>query len=79
VVWRFSPKAAGHARGFEFHPTQVLEDEPGGGLIVRFNAAGYVEMAWHLYMWGEDVEVIAPAILRDMVHSHRRGDLRALP
>jgi len=79
VVLRFSAKAAAHARGFEFHPSQVLEDQPDGALIVRFWASGHLEMAWHLYMWGEYVEVLAPMVLRDMVHGHRRGDFPSLP
>jgi predicted DNA-binding transcriptional regulator YafY len=79
VIWRFSPKAAAHARSFEFHPHQVLEDEPDGSLIVRFQAAGHLEMAWHLYMWGDNVEVIAPASLRAFVEDHRRADFPSLP
>ena len=79
VVWRFSPKAAAHARGFEFHPGQVLEDQPDGSLVVRFSAAGHLEMCWHLYLWGDDVEVLAPEVLRDMAHGHRRSDFPSLP
>ena len=45
VVWRFSPTAAAHARGFEFHPTQVLEDQPDGSLIVRFSASDFAGRA----------------------------------
>jgi predicted DNA-binding transcriptional regulator YafY len=79
VVWRFSPKAAAQARGFEFHPKQILEEQPDGGLIVRFRASGHLEMAWHLYMWGEEVEVLAPDVLREMVHGHQRSDFPSLP
>ena len=79
VVWRFSPRAAPHARGFEFHPAQVMEDQPDGSLIVRFSAAGHLEMAWHLYAWGHDVEVLAPERLRTMVHAYRRPDFPSLP
>ena len=79
VVWRFSPRAAAHARGFEFHPTQVLEDQADGSLIVRFSASGHLEMVWHLYLWGEDVEVLAPPGLRELVHQHRRSDFPSLP
>ena len=79
VVWRFSPKAAGHARTFEFHASQVMEDHPDGSLMVRFHAAGHVEMAWHLYMWGAEVEVLEPPALRALVHAHRRSDVSALP
>lgn len=79
VVWRFRARAAARAREFEFHPTQVLEDKPDGSLIVRFRAAGYLEMAWHLYMWGKDVEVLAPPALKNLVEGHRRSDFPALP
>ncbi|MBY6200541.1 WYL domain-containing protein [Maritalea mobilis] len=79
VVWRFSPKAAPVARAFVFHPSQEMADEPDGSLIVRFDASGYLEMAWHLYQWGDDVEVLAPKALRDMVAAHRRADFPALP
>jgi predicted DNA-binding transcriptional regulator YafY len=79
VIWRFSPEAAPHARSFEFHPSQSFEDQPDGSLIVRFRAAGRLEMAGHLYMWGDDVEVLAPQSLRDFVHAYRRDDFPSLP
>lgn len=72
VVWRFSPEAAPHARMFVFHPTQITEEESDGSLLVRFTASGYLEMCWHLYSWGESVEVLQPARLRAMVHGHQR-------
>jgi predicted DNA-binding transcriptional regulator YafY len=78
VVWKFKPAVASHARAFLFHPTQVLEDLPDGSLIVRFSASGYLEMCWHLYTWGDQVEVLAPPALRKMVEPYRRSDLSAL-
>lgn len=79
VVWRFAPEAAGHARDFVFHPDQIVEEEADGALIVRFTAAGHLEMAWHLYMWGDKVEVLAPDSLRKLVAKHRRSDWQGLP
>ena len=79
VVWRFGPRAAAHARGFEFHPGQTLEDQDDGSLIVKFSAAGHLEMCWHLYLWGDQVEVLAPERLRAMVEGHRRPDFPSLP
>ena len=67
VVWRFLPDAAAHARGFEFHRSQQMEEQADGSLIVRFSASGHLEMCWHLYVWGDQVEVLAPESLRDMV------------
>ena len=79
VVWRFTPDAVRHAREFEFHPDQLFEDQPDGSLIVRFHAAGLLEMCWHLYAWGDKVEVLAPPALRAMIEGHRRNDFPALP
>jgi predicted DNA-binding transcriptional regulator YafY len=53
VIWRFAPEAAERAAGFRFHPRQVLEAQDDGSLVVRFEAAGWVEMTWHLYQWGK--------------------------
>ena len=79
VVWRFSPDAAPTARAFLFHPDQQMIDEADGALTIRFHASGWLEMAWHLYMWGDAVEVVEPGELRDMVAGYRRGDFPALP
>ena len=73
VAWRFSPKAAPDARQFLFHPTQAMEDQPDGSLIVRFRAGGALEMSWHLFTWGSEVEVLEPPELRKRLE---RGDRR---
>jgi predicted DNA-binding transcriptional regulator YafY len=79
VIWRFAPSAAAAAREFVFHPNQVVTDEPDGSLRVTFTASGWVEMAWHLYQWGDQVEVIAPPDVRYLVQGHQRGDVGVLP
>lgn len=79
VIWKFKPTATEHARAFVFHPSQVQEDQPDGSLVVRFRASGHLEMCWHLYMWGDQVEVLAPEALRKMVEPYKRSDFAALP
>lgn len=79
VAWRFAPKAVRWAETFLFHPAQTVEHEADGSLIVRFRAAGLLEMCWHLYMWGDAVEVISPPELAQMVAGHRRSDFPAMP
>ncbi len=79
VEWRFTPEAAPTARQFIFHPQQEMVAETDGCLTVRFTASGHMEMAWYLYQWGDQVEVIAPDILREMIDGHRRNDFPALP
>lgn len=79
IVWRFLPEAAAQAAGFLFHPNQSEEHGADGSLIIRFRAAGLLEMAWHLYTWGDKVEVLAPDSLKRMVNNHRRADFPAMP
>ncbi len=79
VIWRFAPQAAPVARAFTFHPQQQITEEPDGSLTVRFFTSGHLEMAWHLYQWGDAVDVLAPKALKTMVVSHRRSDFPALP
>ena len=79
VVWRFSPSAAGRARTWVFHPDQVMRQEPDGSLLVSFHASGHLEMGWHLYAWGDQVEVVSPEPLKRLVEGHRRSDFAALP
>ena len=79
VIWLFKPEAATRAAEFIFHPTQIVEPQPDGSLIVKFHASGWLEMAWHLYQWGDKVEVIAPEELKTLVSGHQRNDFDALP
>jgi predicted DNA-binding transcriptional regulator YafY len=79
IEWRFDAKAARHAAAIEFHPSQSEEWHPDGALTVRFRAAGFLEMAWYLYQWGDAVEVLKPTTLRELVRDHRRRDFPAFP
>ena len=79
IVWKFAPRAADRAQRFQFHPSQETELLEDGSLIVRFAASGHVEMAWHLYAWGDTLEVLAPERLKEMVHPFRRADFPSLP
>ncbi len=67
VVLRFAPEAAEDAAGWLFHPTQTQTPEDDGSLTVRFRAGGMRELCWHLFTWGEMVNVLAPDGLREMM------------
>lgn len=75
IAWRFSPDVADAAEDYVFHPGQSMERQPDGSVIVRFRAGGLMEMCWHLYTWGADVEVLEPAELKQLMGralKHRR-------
>jgi predicted DNA-binding transcriptional regulator YafY len=81
VVLRFRPESAALAREYRFHPTQTIEEQADGSLLVRFRAGGLWEMAWHLFQWRDGVEVVEPealrhelvAMLEDALRAHRRS------
>jgi predicted DNA-binding transcriptional regulator YafY len=64
VVLRIRPEGAADALVWRFHPTQVVEQVADGAVIVRFSASGALELAWHLFTWGDRIEVLQPASLR---------------
>ena len=47
------------------------EEQEDGTLLVSFQAGGELEMAWHLFSWGDCVEVIEPKTLADLIADHR--------
>lgn len=64
VAWRFPTEVAAEAERYLFHPTQQSERQGDGSLLVRFRAGGLREMAWHLFRWGDGVEVVEPEALK---------------
>jgi len=77
VVLRIGPASAEGALRWRFHSDQILEQQPDGAVIVRFRASGMRELAWHLFTWGDQVEVVAPDLLRqtliDQIELARRA------
>jgi len=76
TVWKFSPEAAADAKEYVFHPTQTMEEHPDGSLTVRLHAGGMREMAWHLFTWGDAVEVIRPKRLKSLLRHRREPSAR---
>jgi predicted DNA-binding transcriptional regulator YafY len=67
VVLRIRPHGADDARRWRFHARQKLEEEPDGSILVRFRASGMRELAWHLFTWGDKVQILEPRALKDMM------------
>lgn len=67
VVLRIAPAAADSARRWRFHAEQAVESQADGSVRIRFRSSGMRELAWHLFSWGADVEVIAPPRLRALL------------
>lgn len=71
VVWRFSLEASSDAREYLFHDSQEFEEQGDGSLILKFRAGGWREMCWHLFTWGNEVEVVEPTWLKEKYQKMR--------
>lgn len=60
VEWHFDKRVANEVKHYIFHPLQTMHENKDGSIIVKFRAGGALEMSWHLYIWGDMVEVIKP-------------------
>ena len=78
VVLKVTPQGAAEARAWRWHPTQSLEDQVDGGVVVRFRASGMRELAWHLFTWGEQVRIVAPERLKAIMADELAAAARAL-
>lgn len=77
VVLRVRPHGAADALGWRFHSNQQVASQPDGSVLVSFRASGMLELAWHLFTWGDKVEIIAPAKLRSLMVSELQKALSA--
>lgn len=67
VALRFAPGVAARVGETTWHPTQRLETGPGGSLIWHATVSGTVEIRLWILSWGDEVEVLEPAELREDV------------
>lgn len=73
ISLRILPHAADRARGWRFHPQQVCEEMPDGGVRITFRAGGMREISEHLFQWAGDIIIEGPEELR--VTMQQRLDL----
>ena len=63
VVLEVVPAGMPRLRNHRFHPSQEVSLRHDGGATVTFTASGLEEVCWHLFSWGDQIEVKAPAEL----------------
>jgi proteasome accessory factor B len=69
VVLRFVPAVAGRVAETTWHPTQRLEPQDDGSIVWQATVSGTIEVRLWVLSWGDEVEVLAPASLRDDVRA----------
>jgi predicted DNA-binding transcriptional regulator YafY len=74
VVLRFVPGVAGRVAETIWHPTQRHEVQADGSLVWRATVSGTIEVRVWVLSWGDEVEVLEPAALReDVLATYRRA------
>jgi predicted DNA-binding transcriptional regulator YafY len=72
VTLHVLPSGMDDFQNYRFHASQIVEAHSSGGAIVRFRASGMLELAWHLFTWGNKIEVIEPVGLRERLTTELR-------
>ena len=73
VKLRFAPELAMIAEETIWHPSQVMEPQPDGSVLVTMRLAINVQLQAFILGWGEEVEVLEPESLRkDIAHTTRQ-------
>jgi predicted DNA-binding transcriptional regulator YafY len=77
IVLHFAPAVAARVREASWHPSQAIRQLPDGSLEWRATVSGTIEIRLWILAWGDGVEVLAPASLRDDVAAtHARAAAR---
>ena len=67
VKLRFSPEVAHDVAEVQWHSTQTVFFEDDGSAIIEFRVDGLGEITWWILSYGDQVQVLAPEILRRQI------------
>lgn len=65
IILHFTSQAAYDASRFLFHRDQITTQQPDGSVVIQFTASGSLEIANHLFTWGNSVAIVEPQSLRE--------------
>ncbi len=67
VKLKFLPEVACSVSEVQWHSTQTVTFEDDGSAIVEFRVDGLNEITWWILSYGDQVQVLAPKILRQKI------------
>jgi len=76
VKLRFLPKVAENVTEVQWHSTQKVARNPDGSATVEFRVDGLGEITWWILGYGDQVQVLAPKILRARVSEIAQNVIR---
>ena len=65
IKLKFKKEIADDVTNYIFHPSQKIEIQKNGAVIVTFQLSGEKSILYNLFKWGENVQVISPKSLKD--------------
>jgi predicted DNA-binding transcriptional regulator YafY len=72
VAIRFAPRQARWIRERRWHPSARIQEEMGGGLVLRLAVGETSELRRWVLQFGAEAEVLSPASLRKAVADELR-------
>jgi len=76
IKLRFLPKVAENVAEVQWHSTQKVARNPDGSATVEFRVDGLGEITWWILGYGDQVQVLAPKILRARVSEIAQNMIR---
>ena len=62
---RFAAQAAAYVRERQWHPSQAIDEQPDGSLILTLTVNHLLELKRWILSWGDTAQVLAPTALAD--------------
>lgn len=76
VKLRFLPKVADNVAEVQWHSTQTVTRNKDGSIITEFRVDGLDEIIWWILGYGDQVQVLAPAALRERITQVARNVIK---
>lgn len=78
VKLEFKKEVAEDVLNYNFHPTQKMKQLENGNVVVTFKASGDLHILWHIFTWGNNVKILAPASLKKEYKEYLQEVLKEL-
>ncbi|MFP4552134.1 MAG: helix-turn-helix transcriptional regulator [Spirochaetales bacterium] len=65
VAIRFAPHVAAQIKERQWHPGQRIEDQPDGGVVLRYDTNQMSQTLFWVGQWGPNAEILEPSDLRN--------------
>lgn len=76
IVLLFDPYQARYMKERTLHPSQQIQEQPDGSLLMRFKTSALAEVQRQIMSYGRHVKILEPASLADAIADELRATLQ---